>query len=272
MKIGSLFSGIGGLELGLEMVGLGPVLWQVEIDPFCRRVLAKHWPHATRFEDVTRPRDYPYVDLICGGSPCQDFSSLGKGRGIGGDRSGLWYHYARVVAQVEPEFVLVENVASGLSRWLHHIRHHLHVLGYRTRALRIGAEDVGAPHVRRRIFVIASRVSPRRRRPDAPARARGLRAAPSDGSRGAPAHAGSVSSAVEQEGGPRLAGAWNGGRDGRAPVSAIRGMDDGLSGQLDAARKRALGNAVMPQCAAVAGRVILQMLNGGDRSPHAREK
>ena len=78
LTIGSLFSGIGGLELGLEWAGLGPVVWQCEIDPFCRAVLEKHWPNVTRYEDVTAIRNYPHVDLVCGGFPCQDVSSAGK--------------------------------------------------------------------------------------------------------------------------------------------------------------------------------------------------
>lgn len=155
MLIGSLFSGIGGLELGLERAGLGPVAWQCEIDPFCRAVLAKHWPNVTRFDDVTRPRDYPHVDLICGGFPCQDVSSAGRRRGIGGARSGLWWYFASIVEQVRPRFVVVENVASGAKAWLPHVRHQLHMLGYRTRAYGISAADVGAPHLRRRVFVVA---------------------------------------------------------------------------------------------------------------------
>ena len=260
LTIGSLFSGIGGLELGLELAGLGPVLWQVEMNPDCRSVLAKHWPNVTRYEDVTRPRDYPDVDLICGGFPCQDVSSLGAGRGLGGQRSGLWFHFARIVETVAPAWVVVENVSSGLSRWLPHVRHHLHMLGYRTRALGVGAGDLGAPHVRRRIFVVAdgsdSRSVGKR------ARARRLRKPAHDGSQGSPPDARGLSRSVEQETGSRLAGSWNGGRDGRAPVSPVRGVDDGVPGQLDAGtRKRLLGNAVVPACAAIAGRVIMATLS-----------
>lgn len=155
LTIGSLFSGIGGLELGLEWSGLGPVRWQCEIDPFCRAVLAKHWPDVERFEDVTSRTNWPSVDIVCGGFPCQDVSAAGLGRGIGGVRSGLWYHFARVVSEVRPRFVVVENVASGARRWLPTVRHGLHVLGYRTRAVGVSAADVGAPHLRRRVFVVA---------------------------------------------------------------------------------------------------------------------
>jgi DNA (cytosine-5)-methyltransferase 1 len=158
MKIGSLFSGIGGLELGLERAGVGEVVWQCEIDPFCRAVLAKHWPNVERFEDVTEEREYPAVDLICGGFPCQDVSSAGKGAGLAGEKSGLWYQFARIVEAAGPQFVIVENVTSGKKRWLPQVRQSLHLLGYRTRAFGISAADVGAPHLRRRVFVVADAV------------------------------------------------------------------------------------------------------------------
>ena len=90
MTIGSLFSGIGGLELGLEWAGLGPVRWQVEQDMWCRAVLAKHWPDAGRFDDVcTVGAELEPVDIICGGFPCQDLSNAGARAGLAGARSGL---------------------------------------------------------------------------------------------------------------------------------------------------------------------------------------
>lgn len=158
MKIGSLFSGIGGLELGLEAAGVGEVLWQVELDSFARRVLAKHWPHVDRsVEDVRHAGSATLarVDVVCGGFPCQDVSSAGKGAGLAGARSGLWFEFRRIIAELRPRAVVVENVASGASRWLCQVRTDLHALGYRTRALGIAACDVGAPHRRRRIFILA---------------------------------------------------------------------------------------------------------------------
>ena len=112
MRIGSLFSGIGGLELGLERAGVGRVAWQVEIDPFCRAVLAKHWPDVERFEDVRSvgASNLSPVDVICGGFPCQDVSLAGLGRGLEGERSGLWFEYLRIVTEMRPRFVVVENV------------------------------------------------------------------------------------------------------------------------------------------------------------------
>lgn len=101
LTIGSLFSGIGGLELGLEWAGLGPVKWQVEQSGFCRRVLAKHWPNVRRFRDVREvgSAELTPVDLICGGFPCQDLSSAGKGAGLAGRLSGLWWEFLRVALQ-----------------------------------------------------------------------------------------------------------------------------------------------------------------------------
>src|SRR5512146_2306862 len=113
LTIGSLFSGIGGLELGLERAGLGPVVWQVEKDAYCRAVLAKHWPDATRYEDVkdVGRGNLHNVDLICGGFPCQDVSCAGKRAGISGERSGLWTEFARITGELRPRYVIVENTA-----------------------------------------------------------------------------------------------------------------------------------------------------------------
>lgn len=157
MKIGSLFSGIGGLELGLEWSGLGRTIWQCESDPFCRARLSEHWPEARLYDDVRtlEPTALAAVDLICGGFPCQDVSSAGKGAGLGGARSGLWYEFLRVVAGCRPRWVVVENVASGAKRWVDAVRGDLERVGYATLPVPLSAEDVGAPHLRRRIFVLA---------------------------------------------------------------------------------------------------------------------
>lgn len=155
--IGSLFSGIGGLELGLERAGLGAVAWQVECDPFCLRVLARHWPHVNRFDDVraVSAANLLPVDGICGGFPCQDVSSAGRRAGLDGARSGLWFEYARIISELRPRWVIVENVTSGETAWLPRVQHDLVSLGYRCEAWRLGAVDVGAPHRRLRTFVLA---------------------------------------------------------------------------------------------------------------------
>lgn len=157
LKIGSLFSGIGGLELGLEAAGVGRTIWQVEQDDFCRQILAKHWPSVDRtFTDVraASTTNLCPVDILCGGFPCQDVSGAGKGAGLAGERSGLWFEYHRLVRELQPTAVVVENVASGARRWLPTVRRMLEAIGYRTRAIAVAASDCGAPHLRRRIFVL----------------------------------------------------------------------------------------------------------------------
>ena len=230
LRIGSLFSGIGGLELGLERAGVGKTSWQCEIDPFCRQVLAKHWPNVTRYEDVREVHTCPDVDLLCGGFPCQDVSSAGKRAGLAGARSGLWREYLRIVRQVRPHFVVVENVTSGAKLWLPFVRGDLEALDYRTRALAIAAADVGAPHLRRRIFVVADLGL---------ARLQGTRAP------------------KETEERARLA--TEGWRTSQPDMVRVV---HGVPRRLDRPNQRikALGNSVVPQCAFVVGLVIKQML------------
>lgn len=160
LSIGSLFSGIGGLELGLERAGLGPVIWQAESDLYCRRVLRERWPEAERFADVRQVKAGIAVpDLVCGGFPCQDVSQAGSGAGLDGERSGLWSEYARVIAVLRPRFVVVENVAALRRRGLGRVLGTLASCGYDATWDCIPAAAVGAPHWRDRLFVVAWRVS-----------------------------------------------------------------------------------------------------------------
>jgi DNA (cytosine-5)-methyltransferase 1 len=267
LTIGSLFTGIGGIDLGLEWAGLGPVVWQCERDPYCREVLARHWPGVPIHEDVERLPSLPYVDLVCGGFPCQDVSSAGKGAGLEGARSGLWYAFAGVVSRVRPRFVVVENVASGAKRWLPQVRRSLHVLGYDSTAFALSAQDVGAPHRRKRIFVVAHPhgFNLRNEQQRVPARrARGVRhqgeAEPlHDGRSGlAPNTDGQGELRERGSGDGRGGRARNGAptpRDGWPAQSPIRGVAHGVPDWLE--RIGALGNAVVPQCAEVIGNVIV---------------
>lgn len=262
LTIGSLFSGIGGLELGLERAGLGPVLWQCEIDPFCRDVLAKHWPNVERFEDVVQRRNYPRVDLICGGFPCQGNSSAGKRRGLADPRSGLWFEFRRIVGELRPRFVIVENVTSGKKLWLPTVRENLEALGYRTRAFDLSAFDVGAPHLRRRVFVVADSRGVELREQSGwcggagwedslfAQAARETRGVDGDANgEGQPA----LAEHEEVAGVRRMAS----GASAWAAPPEFRGVDDGVPRRLD--RLRALGNAVVPQCAEAIGRVIQEL-------------
>lgn len=156
MRIGSLFAGIGGFELGLEWAGVGHTVWQVERDPFCRAVLARHWPEAERFEDVCTVgvANLAPVDVICGGFPCQDISYAGKGAGLDGERSGLWFEFARIVREMGPRFVVVENVSALLTRGLDAVLGTLASLGFDAEWCCVRASDVGARHRRDRVFLI----------------------------------------------------------------------------------------------------------------------
>lgn len=157
MRIGSLFAGIGGLELGLEWAGVGHTVWQVEKDPYCRQVLAEHWPDATRYDDVCTvgAHNLAPVDVICGGFPCQDISYAGKGAGLEGARSGLWYEFARIIGEMGPRYVVVENVRALLTRGIDQVLGTLADLGYDAEWSTLRASDVGAPHRRERVFLIA---------------------------------------------------------------------------------------------------------------------
>jgi DNA (cytosine-5)-methyltransferase 1 len=160
MRVLDLFSGIGGFSLGLERAGFETVAF-CEIDPYCRRVLARHWPEVPCYDDVrtlTAERlgaDGIAVDAICGGFPCQDISSAGKGAGLAGEHSGLWREYARLVGELRPAYVIVENVAALLGRGLGTVLGDLAALGYDAQWHCIPAAAVGAPHRRDRVWIVA---------------------------------------------------------------------------------------------------------------------
>ena len=244
MNIGSAFSGIGGLDYGLELSGIGRTTWQIEIDPYCRSVLARHWPHVHRYEDIREcgAHNLAPVDLLAGGFPCQDVSAAGSGAGLNGARSGLWWEFHRLASELAPEWIVVENVASGAKRWVDAIRGSLGQLSYETLPIPIAAADVGAPHLRRRIFVVAH--------------AHGRRCE----SEWEPSQAGQQCQAGGKPDG--CGGAWPEfaqaprAHEGWAPGPPVCGVDARPSTGLDRARLKALGNAVVPQCAQVIGEVI----------------
>jgi DNA (cytosine-5)-methyltransferase 1 len=170
MNVLDLFSGIGGFSLGLERAGMRTVAF-CEIEPFCRAVLKKHWPHVPCYDDIrtlTAERlaaDRVVPDVICGGFPCQDISSAGLGAGIEGGRSGLWSEYARLVGEIRPRYVIVENVAALLGRGLSRVLGDLASIGFDAEWHCIPASAVGAPHRRDRLWLVANPGSGRRRGP-----------------------------------------------------------------------------------------------------------
>lgn len=158
MTIGSLFSGIGGLELGLERAGLGPVIWQAECEPFAREVLRRHWPGVRCFRDVREVRhgraDRPRV--LCGGFPCQPVSVAGKGLGQD-DPRWLWPECRRIAGELEPEWCVWENVPPLRTRGLCGVLLDVAGLGLNAEWFDLRASDVGAPHRRARIFIVTHR-------------------------------------------------------------------------------------------------------------------
>jgi DNA (cytosine-5)-methyltransferase 1 len=140
----------------MERAGMR-VRWQVEIDPYCQRVLAKHWPHVQRYGDI-QSVDWGTVepvDVLCGGFPCQDISLAGTGAGLAGERSGLWFEYAKAIDALTPRYVIIENVAALRSRGLDQVLGSLAALGYDAEWHVLSACQFGAPHTRERLFVVA---------------------------------------------------------------------------------------------------------------------
>lgn len=165
MKVLSLFAGIGGFDLGLERAGGFETVAFCEIDPFCQKVLAKHWPNVPCFSDVRelRGEQVGAIDVICGGFPCQDISLAGKQAGMGeGTRSGLWSEIVRLTGELRPSFLLVENVAALLSGpseqrggWFGRVLGDLAAIGYDAEWHCIPASYVGARHRRDRVWILA---------------------------------------------------------------------------------------------------------------------
>ena len=156
MTHGSLFAGIGGFDLGFERAGL-ETIWQVEIDDYCRKVLEKYFPNAERFKDIREcgAHNLGPVDIISGGFPCVDISNAGKQAGIEGERSGLWNEMLRIVCELQPSFVVVENVAALLGRGLGRVLGDLAESGYDAEWDCLPAAPFGAPHQRDRVFIVA---------------------------------------------------------------------------------------------------------------------
>jgi DNA (cytosine-5)-methyltransferase 1 len=157
MKAISLFSGVEGFGLGFERAGIETVL-QAEQDKWCLEVLARHWPEVERVTDVRDVRDGD-ADLIYGGFPCQDLSVAGKRAGLGGDRSGLWFEFHRVLSELLPRWAVIENVPGLLSsnqgRDFGILLNGLDELGFDVAWTILDAQHFGVPQRRRRLFIVA---------------------------------------------------------------------------------------------------------------------
>jgi DNA (cytosine-5)-methyltransferase 1 len=155
-----LFSGIGGMALGLERAGMRSAAF-CEVEPYCQRVLARRFPGVPVYDDVRTltadrlRRDGISVNALAGGFPCQDISYAGFGAGLAGDRSGLWFEYARLLGELGPDIAVVENVSALLDRGMAEVLGTLSDLGFHALWDTVSACAVGLPHMRRRVFIVA---------------------------------------------------------------------------------------------------------------------
>jgi DNA (cytosine-5)-methyltransferase 1 len=265
LRVLDLFSGIGGFSLGLERTGGFETVAFCEIEPYCRAVLNKHWPSVPCYDDIrtlTGARlaaDGIAVDVICGGFPCQDISFAGDRDGMAGQRSGLWGECARLVCELRPAFVIVENVAGLLSLGIGRVVGDLAALGYDAEWHCIPASALGAPHRRDRVWIVAN---PERQQ---------LRQQPGLGSR--PRGAGALLAAIDDadtDGESQLGSAIHAEMARRKSIHGdgitlwerqagsiqAHAMADGLPDDMDAAIS-AFGNAVVPQIPEILGNAIL---------------
>ena len=289
LRVLDLFSGIGGFSLGLERTGGFETVAFCEIEPFPRRVLAKHWPEVPCYDDVRTltadvlRRDGIAVDVITGGFPCQDLSVAGKQRGMGeGTRSGLWSEIVRLVGELRPQYVIVENVAALLAGpserrggWFGRVLGDLAECGYDAEWENIPASALGAPHRRERVWIVAYPMQSEHRGIPGAVDGKGKEAC---GERGEPpfqtrssgqdvADANRNNAQGQQPGGfdaqgwsgqitgspgPRLAGAGGQWRIEPDVGRVAHGVPD------RAHRLAALGNAVVPAIPELIGRAILQ--------------
>ncbi|MDB5349468.1 MAG: (cytosine-5-)-methyltransferase [Planctomycetota bacterium] len=259
LRVLDLFSGIGGFALGLERAGMETVAF-CERDGYACRVLRKEWPAVPIFEDVRtltarRLKSHGITpNVICGGFPCQDVSNAGKGRGLDGERSGLWREYARLIREVRPRYAIVENVAALRSRGLDRVLGDLAALGYDAEWHCIPAADVGAPHLRDRIWIVAYPHGDR-------GRVELRLEAPRGGDLADRVELGAEVVSLR----PRALWAPAGALQGAASPRICR-VDDGLPHHVD--RLRCLGNSVVPQVVELIGRAVAAHQAAGD----AREK
>jgi DNA (cytosine-5)-methyltransferase 1 len=236
MKVLDLFSGIGGFSLGLERAGMRTVAF-CEIDPFCRKVLAKNFPGVPCYDDIRTLSSQRLtaaritIDVICGGFPCQDLSTVGRQKGITADRSGLWTEYARLIGEIRPRYVIVENVTNLLAGerggWFAAVLGDLASLGYDAEWHCIPASYFGAPHIRDRVWVIAT----------------------PNFSQNNIGSIGRIFARCAMSGGDSFC-QW------RTPMPAISRMGNAIPGELD--RLGALGNSVFPPIPEIIGRAIME--------------
>lgn len=294
LQLLDLFSGIGGFSLGLEATGGFETVAFCEIDPYARAVLGTHWPGVPIYDDVRAltgdalRRDGIAVDAICGGFPCQDLSFAGRRAGLEGARSGLWSEYARLIGELRPRVVIVENVPGLLSLGMGRVLGYLSALGYDAVWDCVPASAVGAPHRRDRVWVVAHTDHPRlegrdsgelrERAGERAARSSSAHVADAEGERRGETRGLRRNEPEERTGGggETLADPTRQLRHGQRTVSeqagrrefadgswwvsesGIRRVAHGVPRRVD--RLRCLGNAVVPQIPYLLGKAVLEGL------------
>lgn len=233
MKFLDLFAGIGGFSLGLERAGMRCV-GQVEINPFCRKVLEKHWPNVKRIENIKNVRgdEFGSVELVCGGYPCQCDSTAGNMQGENDDR-WLWPEMFRIIKFVRPAWVIGENVINHENMGLKLVIANLEGAGYQVRPFVIPNAACGLPTVERHIWTIATSTRVGSQRCETVA------------------HSYNGDAWKFQGTDSREYKRWN------LPESRVCRIRQGVPDQLD--RIKSLGNAVSPQVVEVIGRVIMRI-------------
>lgn len=235
MTHGSLFSGIGGFDLGALRAGI-QTIWNCEIEERKRKILLKHFPETKQYSDITTLNDIEYVDIISGGFPCQDisvsnvnFKNNKHENGINGSRSGLWKEFRRILGQVRPRYVLIENSPMLAIRGLEYVLCDLAKIGYNAEWQTLSAQEFGFPHRRKRIFIVAYAVQ--------------------IGCENNPEYFRILQELLQKKP-PRQANMSMPAKryDGRTIDEVVR-IDNGFSGRLDKNRIEDCGNAVIPTIA-----------------------
>jgi DNA (cytosine-5)-methyltransferase 1 len=162
MNVLDLFSGIGGFAIASDLVGGFETVAFCEIDPYCQKVLNLRYPGIPVFNDVTtltaqslRDAGIERIDAIFGGFPCQDISNAGKQAGIEGERSGLFFEIIRLICEIRPRIVVLENVAALLGRGMERVLWELAQVGYDAEWSIVSCAEVGGCHRRERVWIVA---------------------------------------------------------------------------------------------------------------------
>ena len=227
MRVLDLFSGIGGFSLGLERAGIQTIAF-CEVDKKCRKTLAKHWPGIKIYDDI-REIDNEAADVICGGYPCQPYSSIGKRTGSA-HASFLWPEMFRVISSCRPRWVFCENADEHVHNGFDEVASQLEAIGYKVWPFILPASAVGAPHIRERLWFVA--YSNQARCNEEEIRVQEQR------------HTQTINAT------PRACTYW------QETESPLLGMDDGVANQ--SYRIGACGNAVVPEIPFRFGKAMMQ--------------